>query len=135
MRSQNSPGAVARCYVAAMTQADVTVFHNPMCSTSRRVVEMIRERGVEPRIVEYLEAGWTVADLEALLAEMGARPRDILRVREGLAEEMGLTDAEATDAAILGAMAADPVLVERPIVRGPKGTVLARPGERALEVL
>ena len=118
-----------------MTQADVTVFHNPRCSTSRQVVEMIRERGVEPRIVEYLKTGWTEARLKALLAEMGARPRDILRTKEGLAVEMGLTGPDATDEAILGAMIADPVLVERPIVRGPNGTVLARPKERALEVL
>lgn len=113
----------------------VTIFHNPKCSTSRQVLEMIRGRDGEPEVVDYLKSGWTRSQLEALLAAMGARPRDILRTKGGLAEEMGLTDPEATDAAILGAMVADPVLVERPIVRGPKGVVLARPKERAFEVL
>jgi len=118
-----------------MPSTVVTVFHNPKCSTSRQVVEMIRDRGVEPRIVDYLKVGWTEAQLRELLSEMGALPRDILRIKGGLAQEMGLTDPEATDEAILGAMIADPVLVERPIVRGPSGTVLARPKERVLEAL
>ena len=118
-----------------MTQASVTIFHNPRCSTSRDVLQMIRETGVEPEVVEYLKAGWTKTQLEALLAEAGLTPRDILRTHEGLAAEMGLTSPDATDEAILGAMIADPILVNRPIVRGPKGTVLARPKERVFEVL
>ena len=118
-----------------MTQPSVTIFHNPRCSTSRDVLQMIRETGVEPEVVEYLKAGWTEAQLEALLAEAGLAPRDILRTKEGLAEEMGLTSPEATDEALLGAMVADPILVERPIVRGPRGTVLARPKEKVLDVL
>ena len=118
-----------------VTQDSVTLFHNPRCSTSRQVLDLIRERGIEPRVVDYVRTGWTEEELRALLAEMGARPRDILRVKGGLAEEMGLTDPEATDEAILGAMIADPVLVERPIVRGPGGTVLARPKERFAQAL
>lgn len=115
--------------------SDVTIFHNPKCSTSRQVLEMIRECGVEPTVVDYLKTGWTEAQLSGLLSAMGAKPRDILRIKGGLAEEMGLTDPDATDEAILGAMIADPVLVERPIVQGPRGAVLARPKERVFEVL
>ena len=118
-----------------MTQPSVTIFHNPNCSTSRAVLQMIRDTGVEPRVIEYLQAGWTKAQLETLLREAGMTPRDILRRRDGLAEEMGLTSPDATGQALLGAMVADPILVERPIVRGPRGTVLARPKERVLEVL
>ncbi|RZJ04494.1 MAG: arsenate reductase (glutaredoxin) [Brevundimonas sp.] len=118
-----------------MTQAPVTIFHNPNCSTSRAVLQMIRDTGVEPEVVEYLKIGWTRPQLEDLLREAGLAPRDVLRTHEGLADEMGLTSPDATNEALLGAMVADPILVNRPIVRGPEGTVLARPKEKVLGVL
>jgi arsenate reductase len=109
---------------------DVTIFHNPACQTSRNALAAIRDAGHSPNIVEYLKAGWAVPQLKALLAAMNARPRDILRVRGTPAEDLGLTKTNASDEEILLAMSGHPVLVERPIVVTPKGTVLARPVEK-----
>jgi arsenate reductase len=113
----------------------VTIFHNPACGTSRNTLAMIRESGVEPTVVEYLKAGWTRPQLESLLAAMGKAPRDILRVKGSLADELGLTSPAATDSAILDAMVAHPALVERPIVQSPKGVALCRPSERVFDLL
>jgi arsenate reductase len=114
---------------------DITVFHNPACQTSRNALAAIREAGHAPTIVEYLKVGWTIPQLKALLTDMKARPRDILRVRGTPAEDLGLTNSKASDADILAAMAAHPVLVERPIVVTSKGTVLARPVEKLQPLL
>ncbi|MBS7810257.1 arsenate reductase (glutaredoxin) [Roseococcus pinisoli] len=102
-----------------------TIFHNPNCTTSRNVLAMIREAGHEPEVVQYLKTGWTEPQLQQLLKAMGRTPRDLLRTKERLAAELGLRDAQPET--ILDAMVAHPVLVERPIVVTPKGTVLARP--------
>jgi arsenate reductase len=114
---------------------DVVIFHNPACSTSRKALEAIRAAGREPKVVEYMKAGWTRPQLKALFARMGVRPHDALRTRNTQAEALGLTADGASDEAIIDAMVADPVLVERPIVKTGKGTVLARPVERVGEVL
>jgi arsenate reductase len=113
----------------------VTIFHNPACGTSRNTLAAIRETGVEPVVVEYLKAGWTKAQLQDLLGKLGLGPRDILRTKGALAAELGLTDPAASDEAILDAMVANPVLVERPIVVSPHGAVLARPSERVFDIL
>jgi arsenate reductase len=113
----------------------VTIFHNPNCGTSRNTLAMIREAGVEPTVVEYLKAGWTRPQLQALLKKMGKTPRDILRVRGTPAEELGLTDPNASDDAILAAMTQHPVLVERPIVDTPKGAALCRPAQACKPLL
>lgn len=118
-----------------MTPAPITIFHNPACGTSRNTLAMIRASGVEPTVVEYLKTGWTRPQLEGLLAAMGKGPRDILRVRGTPAKSLGLTDPGATDDAILDAMVAHPVLVERPIVQSPKGVALCRPSERVFDLL
>lgn len=118
-----------------MTAFPVTIFHNPNCGTSRNVVAMVRAAGYEPEVVEYLKAGWTVPQLKALLADMGASPRDILRVRGTPATELGLDQPGVSDETILAAMAEHPILVERPIVATPKGTALARPSEKVLPLL
>jgi arsenate reductase (glutaredoxin) len=115
--------------------SDVVIYHNPNCGTSRNTLALLREKGVEPKVVEYLKAGWTEPQLKALFARMGVSPRDVLRVRGTDAEERGLTDPGASDAAILKAMTENPVLVERPIVVTPKGAVLGRPMERVLDLL
>lgn len=107
----------------------VTIFHNPRCSTSRATLELIRKAGVEPTIVEYLKTGWTRDQLTDLLGRMQARPRDLLRDKEALAAELGLTDPAVGDEAILEAMVAHPVLVQRPIVATEAGAVLGRPPE------
>ncbi|MDO8297457.1 MAG: arsenate reductase (glutaredoxin) [Caulobacter sp.] len=118
-----------------MTSAAVTIFHNPACGTSRNTLAAIRQSGVEPTVVEYLKTGWTRPQLESLLATMGQTPRDIMRVRGTPAEDLGLTDPAATDDAILDAMVAHPILVERPIVRTAKGVALCRPSERVFDLL
>jgi len=115
--------------------ATVTIYHNPKCGTSRKTLELIRSKGLEPEIVEYLKTGWTKPQLEDLLKKMKAGPRDILRAKEPLAEELGLRDPKASDAAILKAMIAHPVLVERPIVVTAKGAALGRPPEAILPLL
>jgi arsenate reductase len=113
----------------------VTVFHNPACGTSRNVLGMVEAAGLRPTVVEYLKAGWTVAQLKDLLAKMGASPRDVLRVRGTPAEALGLTAPGVSDEAILAAMAAHPILVERPIVVTPKGARLCRPKELVADLL
>jgi len=117
------------------TKHAVTIFHNPSCGTSRNALAAIRDSGVEPQVVEYLKAGWTVDQLKALLKAMKASPRDILRVRGTPAEELGLTKPGVSDEAILTAMAAHPILVERPIVVTPKGTALCRPLDKVHALL
>lgn len=113
----------------------VTVFHNPNCGTSRNVLQLIRDAGHEPEVIEYLKTGWTRPQLTDLLARMKARPRDVLRVMGTRAEADGLTDPSVSDDALIDAMLADPILVNRPIVVTPAGAVLARPKEAVLPLL
>jgi arsenate reductase len=115
--------------------SDVTIFHNPNCGTSRNVLAAIRAAGREPKVVEYLKAGWTEPQLEDLFARMGVKPRDVMRVRGTPAEELGLTAPNAGDAAILEAMTQHPILVERPIVVTAKGVALCRPADRLQALL
>jgi arsenate reductase len=118
-----------------MTAPAVTIFHNPKCGTSRNVLAMIQASGVEPTVVEYVKTGWTAGQLTDLLSRAGATPRDWLRAKGTPAAELGLLDAQATDAAILAAMVAEPILVERPIVVTPKGVKLCRPSEAVFDLL
>lgn len=113
----------------------VTIFHNPSCGTSRNVLKMIRDAGETPEVVEYLKAGWTAEGLKALFAEAGLTPREAMRAKNELVQELGLLDAGVSDETILSAMLEHPILVERPFVRTRKGTVLARPKEKVLDVL
>jgi len=113
----------------------ITIFHNPDCGTSRNTLAMIRAAGYAPTVVEYLKTRWTRPQLEGLLAAMGARPRDILREKGTSAAELGLLDPAVSDDAILGAMVADPILVNRPIVVTPRGTRLCRPSEVVHDLL
>ena len=115
--------------------AAITIFHNPGCGTSRNALAAIREAGHQPEVVEYLKAGWRRDQLIDLLARMGVRPRDILRVRGTPAEELGLTRPDVSDDAIVDAMVAHPILVERPIGVSPKGVALCRPVERVKALL
>ncbi len=113
----------------------VTIHHNPGCSTSRNTLQLLRDQGHEPKVVEYLKTGWSRAELERLLARMGKTPRDILRTKGSLAEELGLLKAGVSDDALLTAMTQHPVLVERPIVETPKGVRLCRPMDKVHEIL
>jgi arsenate reductase len=118
-----------------MSDFPVTVFHNPACGTSRNVLAAIRQTGRDPDVVEYLKAGWTEARLRDLLTRMGQGPRAVLRDKGTSAAELGLLDDGVSDDALIAAMVAHPILVNRPIVETPLGVVLARPSERVFEVL
>ena len=113
----------------------ITIFHNPACGTSRNVVAMAKAAGYEPKVVEYLKAGWTKDQLKQLATAAGVSLREFLRDRGTPAAELGLLEPTATDDAILEAMVAHPILVNRPIMVTPKGTALCRPSERALDLL
>lgn len=115
--------------------SDVVIYHNPACGTSRNTLALIREKGIEPKVVEYLKTGWTIGQLRDLLKVMGVPAREILRERGTRAEELGLTAPGASDEAIITAMLADPILVNRPIVVTDKGAALCRPPERALDLI
>jgi len=113
----------------------VTIWHNPKCSTSRRVLDAIRATGVEPKIVEYLKEPPGAAEIGAVLKEMGTGARSLLRRRGTPYDDLGLGDPKRTDAELIAAMAKHPVLIERPVVRTRKGTRLCRPADRLNEIL
>ena len=113
----------------------MTIYHNPNCGTSRTVLSLIEAAGHTPAVVDYRKTGWTRERLETLLAAMNARPRDVLREKGTPAAELGLFDPEVSDAAVLDAMVAHPILVNRPIVASPKGTRLCRPSETVHDLL
>jgi arsenate reductase len=113
-----------------MREGDVTIYHNPGCGTSRRVLEAIRARGIAPRVVEYLKTPPGDAVLRDLLARMGLPPSGLLRRKGALWKELGLDAPGVTEEAILAAIVAHPVLMERPVVVGPCGVALCRPAER-----
>lgn len=115
--------------------SQVTIYHNPACGTSRNTLALLREKGVEPAVVEYLKVGWTKPQLQDLLKQMGKSAHEVLRVRGTNAHELGLTDPAASDDALIAAMIIDPVLVERPIVVSPKGAALCRPADLVLSLL
>lgn len=119
-----------------MTQAfPITIYHNPKCGTSRNTLAMIEAAGYAPEVIEYVKAGWTRAQLEQILKDMGTAAREIMRTKGTPAEELGLTDSAASDEAILAAMVEHPILVNRPIVVTPLGTKLCRPSEVVLGLL
>ena len=115
--------------------SDIVIYHNPACGTSRNTLALLREKGLEPQVVEYVQAGWTREQLEGLLKTMGVRAHDVLRVNGTAAHELGLTDPAASEAALIAAMILDPILVNRPIVVTPKGAALCRPPELVLGLL
>ena len=114
---------------------DTIIYHNPDCGTSRNAVAMVEAAGYAPTIVEYLKTGWTRPQLAGLLAAMDAKPRDVLREKGTPAADLGLLDPAVADDAIVAAMLAHPILVNRPIVVTPKGTKLCRPSEVVLTLL
>jgi arsenate reductase len=114
---------------------EVTIYHNPRCSTSRATLELIRAAGIEPTIVEYLKTPPSRAELAGLAARLGGPARALLRAKEDLAGELGLRDPAVGDAAVLDAMAAHPILIERPIVVSARGVRLGRPPEAVRAVL
>jgi arsenate reductase len=113
----------------------VIIWHNPKCATSRKVLEMVRRKGLEPEVVDYIKTPPTGAEIKAVLKELGLKPRDLLRRRGTPYDALGLGDENLSDAALIAAMAAHPILIERPVVRAPKGSRLCRPPERVKDIL
>jgi arsenate reductase len=114
---------------------DVIIYHNPKCGTSRNVLGLIRNAGIEPHIIEYLKCPPTRTLLKQLIARAGLTPRQVLREKGTPFAELGLGDPALSDDALLDAMIAHPILINRPIVVSPKGVRLCRPSDLVLEVL
>jgi len=114
---------------------NVTIYHNPLCGTSRKTLEIIRENGSEPNIVEYLKAPPTREELKKLYERAGISPREGLRAKEQIAADLGLTRPDVTDDEILDAMMEHPILINRPLVVTEKGVRLCRPQEMVREIL
>jgi len=114
---------------------DITIWHNPACGTSRNVLAFIREAGIEPTIIEYLKTPPDRATLKQLLHEMGITPRQLLREKGTPYQELGLGEDRWTDEQLIGQMLAHPILINRPIVRTPRGTRLCRPSETVKSLL
>ena len=113
----------------------VTIYHNPSCATSRNTLAMIRATGVEPIVVEYLKHPPTRDQLVQLIAAAGLTPRSLLRENGTPYAELGLADPAIGDDALLDAMLAHPILINRPLVETPIGTRLCRPSEVVLDIL
>ncbi len=111
----------------------VTIYHNPKCSKSRATLALLHERGLRPQVIEYLNHPPSVEELKTILAKLGAKPRELLRPRE--AREAGLDDPALSDDAIIAAIAANPIVMERPVVVAGDRARLGRPPERVLEIL
>ncbi len=113
----------------------MVIYHNPDCGTSRNVLEILRKTHGEPVVIEYLKEGWTRPQLLGLFAAAGLTARAALRVSKSPAEALGLLSPDTSDADLIDAMIAHPVLVNRPIVCAPKGVRLCRPSETVLDLL
>ena len=113
----------------------VTIYHNPACGTSRNALAMIRQSGEEPHVIEYLKTPPTREELLKLVEAMGITPRELLRQKGTPYAELGLGNLSLTDAALIDAMMAHPILINRPIVVTDKGAALCRPSEKVLPLL
>lgn len=115
--------------------SDITIYHNPKCGTSRNTLAMIRETGIEPKVIEYLKIPPTRRELVALIGASGLSVREIIRSKEALFSELGLADPDKSDDELIDAMIAHPILMNRPIVVTPLGTKLCRPAAVVLDIL
>ncbi len=113
----------------------IIIHHNPECGTSRNTLQMIRDSGEEPIVIEYLQEGWSKPQLQALFAAANLTPIEALRETKSPATELGLLEEGVLDEDIMDAMIEHPILVNRPIVCTPKGVRLCRPSETVLELL
>ena len=118
-----------------MVKMKAIIYHNPMCGTSRKTLEILENEGADITIIEYLKAPPSRDELKRLYQRAGITPREGLRAREPLAEELGLTDPSVGDEAILDAMMEHPILIQRPLVETQKGVRLCRPQDEVREIL
>ncbi|WP_447952540.1 arsenate reductase (glutaredoxin) [Sphingopyxis chilensis] len=114
---------------------DITIYHNPECGTSRNTLALIRNAGIEPHVVEYLKTPPSRALLEQLIGRAGIAPRALLREKGTPFADLGLGDESLDDDALIDAMMAHPILINRPLVVSPLGVKLCRPSEEVLDLL
>lgn len=114
---------------------DITIYHNARCGTSRNTLAAIREAGHEPQVVDYLESPPSRVQLRELIGAAGLSVREAIRSKEAVYTELGLDQAGVDDEALLDAMVANPILINRPFVVTPKGVRLCRPVERVQDIL
>ena len=115
--------------------ANVTIYHNPQCSKSRQTLQLLREQGVEPEIVEYLKTPPDEATLARILGQLGISAHELTRTGESLYQELGLDEASPNDTQMLRLLVENPKLIERPIVVTPRGAAIGRPPENVLKLL
>ncbi len=113
----------------------VTIYHNPRCSKSRQTLALLRERGIEPEVVEYLKSPPSPDELDSLLVKLGMEPRDLMRRKEAAYREAGMADETLARSALLRLMVANPIVIERPIVVSGGRAALGRPPENVLSIL
>jgi len=113
----------------------VTIYHNPRCSKSRQTLQLLRDRDIEPKIVEYLNTPPDAATLDGYLLKLGLEPRELMRRKEAPYKELNLADESLSRAALIEAMVENPILIERPIVVSDGKVALGRPPESVLEIL
>ena len=114
---------------------DIVIYHNPECGTSRNTLAMIRNAGIEPHVIEYLETPPSREMLVSLIERAGISPRELLREKGTPYGELGLDDRSLTGTALIDAMMEHPVLINRPLVVTPLGVRLCRPSEAVLDIL
>lgn len=114
---------------------DVTIYHNPKCSKSRQTLQLLRDKGVEPKIIEYLKTPPSATKLDAMLKGLDMEPRELMRRKEAPYKENGLEDESLSRKALIKAMVDNPILIERPIVETKGKIALGRPPENVLEIL
>ena len=113
----------------------VTIYHNPRCSKSRQALQLLRERGIEPEIVEYLKTPPSADELDAVLAKLGLEPRAVMRAKEAAYREAGMDNEGLSRRALIELMTANPIVIERPIVVSGARAALGRPPENVLSIL
>lgn len=113
----------------------VTIYHNPRCSKSRATLELLKSKGIEPTIIEYLKTPPSASELETILAKLGMEPRDLMRKGEAAYKDAGLDNPDLDRKELIGAMVENPILIERPIVLANEKAAVGRPPENVLKIL
>ena len=118
-----------------MRKKNVTIYHNPRCSKSRATLQLIKERGIEPTVIEYLETPPHATELRRVLGLLKKKPREIIRKNEDPYKNLGLENPKVKDATLIKAMVEHPILIERPIVVSGTKAIIGRPPETVLKIL
>lgn len=113
----------------------ITILHNPRCSKSRATLTLLRGKGIDPKIVDYIETPPSAEELRDILAKLGLKPRDVMRKGEKVYKELELGDESLSDTALITALVGNPILIERPIVVNGEKAALGRPPENVLTIL